>query len=59
MRSSNEDNDPHVDWSRFGKKTRDQMNAEAAEEKAKLELLGSRKRLMAHVNGKRYEIRLN
>jgi len=56
MPSSNEKNDPHIDWSRFGKKTRDQINAEAAEEKAKLGLIGSRKRLTAHVKGNRYEI---
>ncbi len=56
MPSSNEKNDPHIDWSKFGKKTRDQINAEAAEEKAKLGLIGSRKRLTAHVKGNRYEI---
>ncbi len=59
MQSSNEDNnDPHIDWSRFGKKTRDQINAEAAEEKEKLGLSGSRKRLTAHVNGKSYEVQI-
>ncbi len=56
MPSSNEKNDPHIDWSRFGKKTRAQINAEAAEEKAKIGLIGSRKRLTAHVKGNRYEI---
>lgn len=56
MPSSNENNDQHIDWSRFGKKTRAQINAEAAEEKAKIGLIGSRKRLTAHVKGNRYEI---
>ncbi len=56
MPSSNKGNDPHIDWTRFGKKTRDQINADAADEKAKLGLVGSRKRLTAHVNGKRYEV---
>ncbi len=56
---SSEHNDPHIDWSRFGKKTRDQIDAEAAEEKAKFGLVGSRKRVVAHVGGKRYEIRIS
>jgi len=58
MPSSSEKKDPHIDWSRFGKKTRDQINAEAAEEKAKVGLVGSRKRLTAHVNGNRYEVQI-
>ena len=56
MQSSNDENDPHVDWSKLGKKTREQINVEAAEEKASLELTGSRKRLTAHINGNRYDI---
>jgi putative transcriptional regulator len=56
MQSSNDENDPHIDWSKFGKKTREQINVEAAEEKASLELTGSRKRLTAHINGNRYDI---
>lgn len=59
MQSSNkDDNDPHIDWSRFGKGTRDEINAEAAEEKRKLGLSGSRKRVTAYVNGKRYEVQV-
>jgi putative transcriptional regulator len=58
MQSSNKDNDAHIDWSRFGKKTRARINAEAAQEKEKLGLIGSRKRLTAHVNGKRYELQI-
>jgi DNA-binding transcriptional regulator YiaG len=58
MRSKNDDNDPHIDRSRFGEKTRNQINAEAAEEKAKLGLVGSRKRLTAHVNGKSYGLQI-
>jgi DNA-binding transcriptional regulator YiaG len=57
MPSSNEKNDPHIDWSRFGKKTRDQINAEAAAEKAKLGLTGRRKRVVAHINGNQYEVK--
>jgi DNA-binding transcriptional regulator YiaG len=56
MQSSNDENDPHVDWSKLGKKTREQINVEAAEEKASLGLTGSRKRLTAHINGNRYDI---
>jgi putative transcriptional regulator len=56
MPSSNEKNDPHIDWSRLGKKTRDQINAEAADEKGKLGLTGRRKRVVAHINGNQYEI---
>lgn len=56
MQSSNDENDPHIDRSKFGKKTREQINAEAAEEKASLGLTGSRKRLTAHINGNRYDI---
>jgi len=54
MQSLNGDNDPHIDWSKFGKKTRDQINAEAAAEKATLGLVGSRKHVVAHINGARY-----
>lgn len=56
MPSTNDERDPHIDWSRFGKKSREQINAEAAEEKAKLELTGRGKRLTAQVHGKRYDI---
>ena len=56
MRSKSDGSDPHADWSRLGKKSRRQINAEAAEEKAKLGLVGSNKHLTAHVNGKRYEV---
>ncbi|MBC5809274.1 MAG: helix-turn-helix domain-containing protein [Candidatus Eremiobacteraeota bacterium] len=58
MRSQNDQNDPHVDWSKLGKKTREQINAEAAREKAKLGLLGQRKRLTAHVKGSRYDVQM-
>jgi putative transcriptional regulator len=56
MPSTNDANDSHIDWSRLGKKSRGQINAEAAEEKADLGLTGRRTRLTAHVNGKRYEV---
>jgi putative transcriptional regulator len=56
MQSKSDGGDPHTDWSRLGKKSRRQINAEAAAEKAKLGLVGSRKHLTAHVNGKRYEV---
>ena len=56
MQSTNDENDPHIDWSRFGKKSREQINAEAAEEKAKLGLTGRGKRLSARVHGNRYDI---
>jgi DNA-binding transcriptional regulator YiaG len=58
MHSSNSENgDPHIDWTRVGKKSRAEINAEAAEEKAKLGISG-RGRLTAHVNGKTYEVRI-
>jgi putative transcriptional regulator len=53
---SNKEEDSHIDWARFGKKTRVQINIEAAEEKAKLGLIGSRNRITAHVNGKRLDV---
>jgi DNA-binding transcriptional regulator YiaG len=56
MQSTNDENDPHIDWSRFGKKSREQINTEAAEEKGKLGLTGRGKRLTAHVHGNRYDI---
>jgi DNA-binding transcriptional regulator YiaG len=55
MQSPN-DPDPHIDRSRFGKKTRAQINAEAAEEKKRLGLTGRYKRFRAHINGKVYDI---
>ena len=56
MQSSNKGNDPHIDWSKFGKKARKEINSEAAEEKAQLGFTGRRKRVVAHINGKQYEI---
>ena len=56
MPSSNEKGDPHIDWTRFGKKTRDEMNVEAAKEKAELGLAGRRNRLVAHINGNSYDM---
>ena len=53
---SKSNKDPHIDWSRFGKKSRKQVNAEAAEEKRSLALTGTFKRFRAHVNGNVYEI---
>ena len=50
------DPDPHIDWSRFGKKTRDQVNAEASAEKKRLGLTGRYKRFRAHINGKVYDV---
>ncbi|MDB5072098.1 MAG: putative transcriptional regulator [Candidatus Eremiobacteraeota bacterium] len=55
MQSPN-DRDPHADWSRVGKKTRTEINAEAAEEKKRLGLTGRHKRFRAHINGKVYDI---
>jgi DNA-binding transcriptional regulator YiaG len=55
MQSPN-DRNPHADWSRIGKKTRAQINAEAAEEKKRLGLTGRQKRFRAHINGKVYDI---
>jgi len=51
---SHEEHDPHVDWSRLGKKTRAQINAEAADEKAELGLTARRKRVVAYINSKQY-----
>ena len=55
MQSRN-DRDPHVDWSRLGKKTRVEVNAEAAEEKRRLGLTGRYKRFRAHIDGTVYEV---
>jgi putative transcriptional regulator len=55
MQSPN-DRDPHADWSRVGKKTRAQVNAEAAEEKRRLGLSGRYKRFRAHINGQVYDV---
>lgn len=55
MRSRN-DQDPHVDWSRLGKKPRERVNAEAAREKKRLGLTGRTERFRAHVNGKAYDV---
>jgi putative transcriptional regulator len=53
---SRNDPDPHIDWSRVGKKSRAEINAEAREEKQRLGLTGRYKRFRAHINGKVYEI---
>jgi DNA-binding transcriptional regulator YiaG len=50
------DQDPHIDWSRFGKKSREQINAEAAEEKKRLGLTGKYERFQAHINGRAYDV---
>ncbi len=52
---SNE-SDRHIDRSRFGKKSREQINAEAAEEKKRLGLTGQHKRFRAHINGNVYDV---
>jgi putative transcriptional regulator len=49
-------NDPDIDSSRFGKKTRAEINAEAAEEKQRLGITGRTQRTVAVVNGKSYVI---
>jgi putative transcriptional regulator len=54
MPSSNRD--PHIDPSRFGKKSREQINAEAAAEKKRLGLTGRYKRFRAHINGNVYDV---
>jgi DNA-binding transcriptional regulator YiaG len=48
--------DPHIDPSRFGKKSREQINLEAAAEKKRLGLTGKYKRFRAHINGNVYEV---
>src|ERR1700676_659609 len=50
------DSDPHVDWSRIGKRSRDEINAEAAAEKKRLGLAGRYKRFRAHINGNVYDV---
>ena len=55
MQSPN-DRDAHIDFSRLRKKTRAEINAEAAEEKKRLGLTGRHKRFRAHINGKVYDI---
>jgi putative transcriptional regulator len=53
---SKNNEDPDIDWSRFGKKSRAETNAEARREKAALGLTGKSKRFIAHVGGATYEI---
>ncbi|MEA2719726.1 MAG: hypothetical protein QOJ39_1590 [Candidatus Eremiobacteraeota bacterium] len=55
MDSSN-DPDSHDDWERFGKKTRDEINAQAAQEKERLGLSRYPKRLRAHIHGRIYDV---
>jgi DNA-binding transcriptional regulator YiaG len=55
MPSSNK-GDPHIDPSRVGKKSRQQINREAAAEKKQLGLTGRYKRFRAHINGTVYEV---
>jgi putative transcriptional regulator len=50
------DFDPHVDWSRIGKQSRDVVNADAAAEKKRLGLSGRYKRFRAHINGNVYDV---
>jgi DNA-binding transcriptional regulator YiaG len=56
LRKHRNDEVPHIDWSRFGKKTREQINAEAAEEKKRLQLTGRFKSFRVHVNGSVYDV---
>ncbi|GAC1502500.1 MAG: hypothetical protein NVS1B14_07300 [Vulcanimicrobiaceae bacterium] len=56
MQSNSKNRDPHIDSSRFGKKSRASVNAEAAQEKRALRLTGRYKRFRAHVDGNVYEI---
>jgi DNA-binding transcriptional regulator YiaG len=48
--------DPHIDWSRFGKGARKQINAEARAEKHALGLTGIYEKLLVHVGGETYDI---
>jgi len=48
--------DPHVDWSRLGKKSRAEIDAEAAAEKRALGLTGRYTRFRAHVGGNSYDV---
>jgi DNA-binding transcriptional regulator YiaG len=50
------DRDRHIDWSRFGKRSRAEINAEARAEKKRLGLTGRYKRFRAHINGNVYEV---
>lgn len=56
MQSKNNRHDPHIDWSRFGKKSREEINAEGAAEKKRLGLTGKSKRLRAYIGERIYEI---
>ncbi len=53
---SGNDRDSHIDWSRFGKRSRAQINAEAAEEKKRLGLTGRYKRFRAYIDGNVYDV---
>lgn len=47
--------DPHIDWTRLGKRSRAEINAEAAKEKARLGIGGRGAQLTAYVDGKEYD----
>ena len=53
---SKSNEDPHIDWTRFGKKSRPEANAEARKEKSALGLTGKYKRFLAHVGGATYDV---
>jgi len=55
MRSTS-DGDPHIDPKRFGKKSRAEVNAEAAREKKRLGLTGRYRYFRAHIDNRIYEI---
>lgn len=53
---SKSNSDPHIDFTKFGKKTRSEIEAAAAREKKKAGISGNSKRIRAYVNGHFYEL---
>jgi putative transcriptional regulator len=48
--------DPHIDWARFGKETREEIEAEAGREKMRYGVAGPYTHFQAHINGRVYHL---
>ncbi len=48
--------DSHIDWTRFGKETCEEIEAEAAREKARHGVAGPYTHMRAHLNGRVYDV---
>jgi putative transcriptional regulator len=50
------DRDPHIDWTRFGKETPEEIELEAAREKTKYGVAGPYTHFRVHKNGRVYDL---